>query len=200
MFKIYPVICYFNIKLQTLYLPNQNTAIDESLTLWKRHLSIRQYLTPKASKFGIKTFKLCESRTGYLWCFLVYTGKNTVLQSSLIIQDTPKTAPVVLELLDPLFGGEHMLWIDNFFSRSELSRKLKIEHSTDCIGTLKLKRKNVPKEAKDKKLEKGETTATNSVPVTVLKWRDKINETTVSTYHNAGFLTKAKKKEAVVRV
>ena len=97
-FKIYPVICLLNTKSQTLYLPNQNTAIDESLTLWKGCLSIRQYLPLKASKFGIKTFKLCKSRTWYLWCFLVYTGKNTVLRSGLITPDTPKTAAVVLEI------------------------------------------------------------------------------------------------------
>jgi len=76
LFKIYPVICHLNIKFQTLYLPHQNIATDESLTLWKGHLSIRQYLPLKASKFGMKTFELCKSRTGYLWCFLVYKGKT----------------------------------------------------------------------------------------------------------------------------
>jgi len=101
LFRIYPVICHLNMKFQTLYLPNQNIVIDESLTLWKGHLSIRQYLPLKFSKFGMKTFELCESRTGYLWCFLVYTDKITVWQSSLITSDTPKTAAVVLELLEP---------------------------------------------------------------------------------------------------
>jgi len=66
LFKIFPVICHLNIKFQTLYLPNQNITIDESLTLWKGRLSIRQYLPLKASKFGINTFELCESRRGYL--------------------------------------------------------------------------------------------------------------------------------------
>ena len=99
-----------------------------------------------------------------------------VLQLSLITPDTPKTAAVVLELLEPLFGRGRTLWIDNFNS-PELARKLKIEISTDCVGTLKLNRKNVPKEVKDKKLEKG--------PVTVPKWRDKRNVTMVSTYHSA---------------
>jgi len=28
------------------------------------------------------------------------------------------------------------LWNDNFFNSTELARKLKIEHSTDCVGTL----------------------------------------------------------------
>ena len=35
LLKIYPVICHLNIKFQTLYLPNQNNATDESLTIWK---------------------------------------------------------------------------------------------------------------------------------------------------------------------
>jgi len=58
-----------------------------------------------------------------------------------------------------LFGCGHKLWIDNFFSSPELARKLKIKHSTDCVGTLKLNRKNVLKEVKDKKMEKGEIIA-----------------------------------------
>jgi len=185
LFKIYPVICHLNIQFQTLYLPNQNIATDESSALWKGRLSIRQYLPLKSSKSGIKTFKLCKSRTGYLWCFLVYTGKNTVLQSSLITPDTPKTAAVVLELLEPLFGRGRTLWIENFFSSPELARKLKIKHSTDCVGTLKLNRKNIPKEVKDKKLKNREIIARHSGPVTVLQWREERNVTMVSTYHNA---------------
>ena len=185
LFKIYPVICHLNKKFQTLYLPNQNIAIDESLTLLNGRLSIRQYLPLKASKFGIKIFELCESTTGYLWCFLIYTGKNTVLESSLITPETPKTAAIVLKLLEALLSRGHTLWMDNFYNSPELARQLKIQHSTDCVGTLKLNRKNVPKEVKDKKLKKGEIIARHSGPVTVLKWRDKRSVTLVSTYHSA---------------
>jgi len=130
-----------------------------------------------------------------LWCFLVCTDKNTVLQSSLITPDTPKTAAIVLELLEPLFGRGNTLWSENFFNSPELVRRLKIKHSTDCVGTLKLNRMDDPKVAKDKKLERGEIIARYSSPVTVLKWRDKRNLPMVSTYHSAdthrGFLTKA---------
>ena len=87
--------------------------------------------------------------------------------------------------MEPVFGRGHTLWIENFFNSPELARKLKIEHCTDCAGTLKLNRKNIPKEMKDKKLEKVEIIARYSGPVTVLKWRDKRNVTMVSTYHNA---------------
>jgi hypothetical protein len=64
------------------------------------------------------------------------------------------------------------MWID-FFNSPELARKLKIKHSTDCVGTLKLDRKIVPKEVKDKKLENGKTIARNSSLDTVFKWGDK---------------------------
>ena len=49
----------------------------------------------------------------------------------------------------------------------------------------KSEQKECPKEAKDKKLEKGEIITRYSGPVTVLKWRDKRNITMVSTYHSA---------------
>ena len=63
LFEIYPVICHLNIQFQTLYLPHQNLTTDVSLTPWKGRLSIRHYLPLKASKLGIKSFELCESRT-----------------------------------------------------------------------------------------------------------------------------------------
>jgi len=97
----------------------------------------------------------------------------------------PKTAAIVLELLEPLFGCGHTLWINNFFNSPELARKLKIKQSTDSVGILKLNRKNVPKEVKDKKLEKGEIIARYSGPVTVLKWHDTRNVPMVSTHHSA---------------
>jgi len=78
-----------------------------------------------------------------------------------------------------------MLWIENFFTSPELARKLKIKNSADCVGTLKLNRKNFSKEVKDKKLENGEIVARFSGQFTVLKWCGKRNVTMVSTYHNA---------------
>jgi hypothetical protein len=84
LFKIYPVLSHLNTKFQSLYLPGQNIAIDESLTLWRGRLSFRQYIPLKSSKFGIKSYELCESSSGYLWSFIIYTGKGTVFQKAFI--------------------------------------------------------------------------------------------------------------------
>jgi hypothetical protein len=75
LFKIYPILCHLNEKFQTLYVPNQNITVDQSLRLWNGHLLCRQDLPMKASKIYIKSFEICELNTGYLRCFLVYKGK-----------------------------------------------------------------------------------------------------------------------------
>jgi len=54
---------------------------------------------------------------------------------------------------------------------------------TDCVGTLRLSRKDVPKTVKDKKLKKGEMVAQHSGPVSILKWKGKKDVTVISTYH-----------------
>ncbi|PNF29055.1 hypothetical protein B7P43_G13906 [Cryptotermes secundus] len=58
------------------------------------------------------------------------------------------------------------------------------ETVTDCVGTLRLNRKNIPTEVKTKKLKKGETICQHSGPVTVMKWCDKKLVTMISTYHD----------------
>jgi hypothetical protein len=130
LFKIFPVILHLNNKFQELYLPNKDISIDESLTLWKGHLSFNQYLPLTVSKFGIKTYKLCDSTTGYLWSFLVYTGKDTKIDSPLITADTSKTTVIVLKLVEPLLKQGQTVWMDNFYNSPSVARTLKITKNT----------------------------------------------------------------------
>ncbi|XP_021913795.1 piggyBac transposable element-derived protein 4-like, partial [Zootermopsis nevadensis] len=181
LFKIYPVIQHLNNKFQNLYLPSQNIAIDESLTLWKGRLSFKQYIPLKADKFGIKTFELCESSSGYVWSFLVYTGKDMELTNQFVTAETNKTAAIVVTLLGPLLGRGHTVWMDNFYNSPDLARFMFM--FTDCVGTLRANRKNVPPAVKSKKLKKGEHCGLHSGDVAVLTWQDKKRVTMISTYH-----------------
>ncbi|KAG8224460.1 hypothetical protein J437_LFUL003183 [Ladona fulva] len=182
LFKIFPILSRLNRNFQSQYIPDRNIAINESMPLWKGRLSFRQYLPLKASKFGIKTFELCESESGYLWSVLVYTGKDTAIKSPYVKSYTSKRATVVMKLVEPLLGKGYTLWMDNFYNSPSLACLLK-NHSTDCVGTLKLSRKDVPKVLKEKKLKKGETTARHAGPVSIIKWHDKKVVTMISTYH-----------------
>jgi hypothetical protein len=72
LFKIFPVISHLNNKFQELYLPNQDISIDESLTLWKGCLSFKQHMPLKASKFGIKTYELCDATRLFMVLHCIY--------------------------------------------------------------------------------------------------------------------------------
>ena len=182
LFKIYPVLSHLNTKFQSLYLTGQNIAIGKSLTLWRGRLSFRQYIPLKSSKFGIKSNELCVSSSGYLWSFIIYTGKDTVFQTPFISADTNKIATILLSLVEPLLKKGRTLWIDNFYNSPALAQRLK-SLETDCVGTLCLSRKDIPQSVKEKKLKKGELVAQHSGPVSILKWKDKKEVTMISAYH-----------------
>jgi hypothetical protein len=117
-------------------------------------MSFKQYLTLKASKFGIKIYKQCDAVIGYFWSFLVYAGKDTELSSSMITLETSKTTTTLLKLLEPLLKQGQTVWMANFYNSSCLTIMLKTVHKTDYASTLKLNQKNVPKSVTDTKLEK----------------------------------------------
>jgi hypothetical protein len=79
--EIIPIISHLNNKFQEPCLPNWNISVDESLILWKGHLALKEYLPLKASKFGIKTYELCDAITEYLRSFLLFACKDTELVS-----------------------------------------------------------------------------------------------------------------------
>jgi predicted amidophosphoribosyltransferase len=72
----------------------------------------------------------------------------------MILPETPKTAAVVMKVPDTLLSHGHILWMVNFYNSPELARQLKIENCAACVGTLKLNRKNVPKEVNEKNEER----------------------------------------------
>jgi len=88
----------------------------------------------------------------------------------------------VLLLVEPLLKKGRTLWTDKFYNSPALTQRLKTL-KTNCVGTLRLSRKDVPQRVKEKKLKKGELVAQHSGSVSVLKWRDKKEVTMISTCH-----------------
>ena len=77
LFKVRPLINIIDPRYLSAYAPDKELSIDESMIKFKGRIFFRQYLPAKPTKWGIKTFALCESNTGYGLKFMVYTGKNT---------------------------------------------------------------------------------------------------------------------------
>jgi hypothetical protein len=169
LFKIYPAIQHLNKMFQNLYLPNQNIAIDESLTLWKSRLSHRQYIPLKAAKLCIKTYELCESSSSYVWSFLVYIG-GMELMNQFVTAETNKSAAIIVKLLENLLSHGHRVCMNGFCDYPELAWIMK-SRTTDCVGTSRAYRRNVHPVV-NKKRKKGEHHGQGLGDVAVLAWRE----------------------------
>ena len=65
-----------NQSFQQHYLPSQNLVIDKQMIGTRCRIGFIQYMPKNPKKFGIKLWVLCESLTGYVLEFVMYTGKT----------------------------------------------------------------------------------------------------------------------------
>ncbi|KAJ8872099.1 hypothetical protein PR048_025700 [Dryococelus australis] len=79
----------------------------------------------KEANFGLKFFVLCETDSGYICDFLLYTGKSTVYNEK--YDKFPISAKVVLHLMDQY-----------------LNLDVPIKEKTDIYGTVNSRRKDLP--------------------------------------------------------
>ena len=77
--KIYRVREFLNVILrnaQRLHRLDREITIDETMVPHKGRLSFKQYIKNKPTRWGIKLWVLCEAKTGYVYNFDVYLGKE----------------------------------------------------------------------------------------------------------------------------
>ena len=104
-------------KFRDNYVPDQNIAVDEYLSLWKGRLSFRICLPTKREFYGIKLFMLCESTTAYLSSIIIYTGRSTDY-GTLTDDNLPKdwneyktASQIVLSLAKPFLKKRQLLYV-----------------------------------------------------------------------------------------
>ena len=108
-------------------------------------LSWKQYILKKCSRFGMKSFVLCEASSGYLWRSVLYTGEELTNNLDTVYRDFNYVASkAVLLLMGKLLDKGHRLFIDNWYTSFEIAHTL-LDHDTDVIGTLHKDRKNFHK-------------------------------------------------------
>jgi len=65
LFKIKPLLNTVEPLYETVYVSGRNMSIDETIVKYKGRVFFRQYLPSKLTRWGIKKYVLCESKTGY---------------------------------------------------------------------------------------------------------------------------------------
>ena len=82
-----------------LLIRANHLAWSEGMIPTKNELSIKQYIKDKPIRRGIKTFLLCESKTGYILNAEVYTGK--VSDDPTFVEELGVTGSLVVRLSQP---------------------------------------------------------------------------------------------------
>lgn len=167
LYKVRPLLTHLSERFLNVFHPSENQSIDESMIKFKGRSTIKQYMPKKPIKRGFKVWMRCND-SGFASQFEIYSGKREVVEKHL-------GENVVKRLTESLYGKNHKLFMDNFFTTYELFRFLETKNIYSC-GTVILSRKNMPKTliAQDKNLKRGEFDwAVSNDNIICLKWKDK---------------------------
>lgn len=198
LFKIRPIINYFNSRMNEIYYPGKELSLDESIVLWRGRLQFRQYIKNKRHKYGVKLYLLTEP-DGTVLKFSVYTGTLDDFGGK------GHAAKVVLHLMEEKLDTGHSIFMDNYYNSYDLATKL-LARQTYCTGTVRVDRIDNPTDVKVAKLKKGETIARYSNGCMIAKWKDKRDVFYVSTEFRNNLITyfnrrqqEKQKPEAIIR-
>lgn len=141
--KIRPFLTFVQERCKKVYLPCKAICIDESLLLYKGRLQFRRYIPSKRARYGILSYCLCESSTGYTWNVQIAAGR---CENERWWRSVPQTAQnftfsekIVIVLLSDLIDKGYHVFVDNFFCSVRLAQFL-YERKTLLTGTLRVHR------------------------------------------------------------
>ncbi len=75
LYKVRPVLDHVLLKFGELYQPHSNICIDEGMMAWCGPLAFRVYNPQKPVKYGIKSYIICDSESGYCFGMKPYYGE-----------------------------------------------------------------------------------------------------------------------------
>jgi hypothetical protein len=144
LLKVRSLLQKLTDKFQQTYCPEEAVTVDEGKCPFRGRVSIRVYMPQKPNKCGMKLFVLAESRTGYIWNFEVYQGKDPEQDNS--------AAGAVKRLLDKPTHKGHTVYVDLFYTSVPLAEEL-AKANTGLVGTIMKSRKGLPKALREAKIK-----------------------------------------------
>lgn len=165
-YKIRRIMDHLNKAFEQALTATKYQAIDEHMVKFKGHNIMKQFIKNKPVKWGFKVWCRCDSETGYLFEFDLYTGRKNH-GSELGLGES-----VVLQLTDKIKGLGCEVFFDNFFNSPSLQMTLRDSDIKSC-GTVRTNRKNLPKIVPhDKDMKRGEIFFLSYQGISYIKWKD----------------------------
>ncbi|XP_046986051.1 piggyBac transposable element-derived protein 4-like [Schistocerca americana] len=177
--KVRPLLDDLVRNFKDSYQPGEALTIDEGMCPFRGRVGFKVYMVNKTNKYGIKLYIVAESKTGYIYNFEVYHGRDDKLDNS--------ASAVVKRLLGSLQGKSHTVYGDRFYTSVQLAEEL-ARANTGLVGTVMPNRKGLPKALKEGKLKKGGQIFRRKNDVLALRWKDKRNVWMISTRHTSSML------------
>ena len=139
------------------------------------------YMPTKPTKRGLKAWGLADAKTGYMYNWQLYLGRENV--------QTPRAVgvayQVVTSLTEPLYNKGHVVYMDNFFASPALFEDL-AQHQTGACGTLHVNRQGVPDRIKTARPHVGQPPITHTVVhIRYISWYDKRPVNLITNVHSA---------------
>lgn len=186
--KLRPLIEKLLNNCRCNYDPSSYLSVDESMVPFKGRSSMKQYMPMKPVKRGYKVWCLCDSQTGYVLNFDVYTGKSNNTSGFTLGEK------VVVQLTECVQNTNVLIAFDNFFTTPALMTTLYNNGIYSC-GTVRINRKGLPDMMKQKiKLERGEFQFQIKGTISAVKWMDNRVVTLLSTLHDPRETTTVNRK------
>lgn len=191
LYKILPLLNNFICKSQENYKPDQDLSLDEGMIPAKNRLSIKQYIASKPVKWGIKSFLLCESKTGYVYNVEVYAGKTR----GLFVPEIGATGSVVARLTTCVESQNYKLYMDRYYNSPGLSRYL-LERKIHSCGTIMTNRKGVPRTIirRNKDMKRGDFDFLCNDQMSVIVWCDRKPLYFITTFHDPSVFSAVNRK------
>ncbi|XP_069819668.1 piggyBac transposable element-derived protein 4-like [Dendropsophus ebraccatus] len=182
LYKLRPLLSLLQQTFLTVYTPDKQLAVDESLMNFKGRLSFRQFTPSKRARYGVKVYKVCESPTGYTCNFFIYEGRDRQLNPPDCPDTVGVSGKIVWELMVPFLHKGYHLYTDNFYSSVPLYKLLHAANTGAC-GTVRKSRVGLPPELLSRRVERGASFALASENLLAVKWHDRKQVFMITTLH-----------------
>ena len=174
MHKIRPFLDHLLTHFPASFSPYENLTIDEGVCGFRGRVIFCVYIKDKPDKYGIKMFTVCDSKTGYVLCTEVYTGKG---------QQDKSIIGLFQRLLSGYLDKGHTVFMDIFYSSLAVFDFL-WARKTKAVGTCMPNRKELPRRnVVSKKLKRDECVFMRRDHLLCLKWKDTRDVLCLSTAH-----------------
>ncbi|PNF16810.1 hypothetical protein B7P43_G18018 [Cryptotermes secundus] len=176
LFKIQPLLDILVEKSKTVYKPEHQLSLDESVIPWRGRFRIRTINPGNLTKYGLLVRVVTESTSGYIGNLEIYSAEGKKLQETIV------------SVLGPYLDQNYHVYQDNYYNSVAtaeylLSRKVRI------CGTFRVNR-GLPPDLKEecKRLKRGDTALRRKGDILLQSWRDTHVVNMVSTVHNSSMV------------